>query len=250
MPDEVNFLDLIAVSKIQPDTVVEKFGGMINSSFFDASNILGTLRLKGLIDFTTSFPGTSAVTVTDLGKRVLADAEGASGNEFNQLDLTILVQLSNGKRSVQDIGGAVNVRPNDLAMHLYKLGKQGFLTYDFRNGTITLSLTEKGFMQAKTGMPMKPQFQVPPTAQQMQGMQPKQSTAQAMAAGAKAMGMQPQQPAMQQPPRPGASVDGPAIDINQLEANIRKAKRKRLYSIAVVVVILIVVVALLALRVI
>ena len=32
MPDEVNFVDLVALTKIVPGTVVEKFGGMINSS--------------------------------------------------------------------------------------------------------------------------------------------------------------------------------------------------------------------------
>lgn len=255
MPEEVNFVDLVALSKIQPDTVVERFGGMINSSFFDASNILGTLKLKGLIDFTTSFPGTSAITVTELGKRVLADAEASSGNEFNQLDLTLLVQLSQGKRTITDVGGAVNVRPNDLALHLYKLGGQGFLTYDFRNGTITLSLTEKGFMQAKTGMPTKPQPQAPPmAAQKMQGIQQAQPTMQTMAA-AQAMGVQQAeqqqvgvQQAAGQPAAQGEQPARPTIDINQLEANIRRAKRRRLYAILVVAIVLIVFVALLALK--
>ena len=93
MPDEVNFVDIVALSRITPDTYAEKFGGMINSSFFDASNILATLRQKGLVDFTTSFPGQSAVTVTELGKKVMADAIAGTAAEFGHLDYAILTSF-------------------------------------------------------------------------------------------------------------------------------------------------------------
>ncbi len=46
MQDTINFIDLVALSRITPEATVERFGGLINSSFFDASNILGTLKQK------------------------------------------------------------------------------------------------------------------------------------------------------------------------------------------------------------
>ena len=242
MPDEVNFVDLVALSRITPDTYAEKFGGMINSSFFDASNILATLRQKGLVDFTTSFPGQSAVTVTDLGKKVLSDAIAGAAGEFGHLDFTILVQLSNGKRSIQDLSGAINIRPTDLAMHLYKLGQQQYLTYEFRNGMVTITLTEKGFVQAKSGMPQTPAEQALPSTD----AQPKPSLA-----GECLPENQPQaQPGAAAPgtnatgqTAPAGAPQSPTIDINTLEANIKKAKRKKMYYAIILVVVVIVAVA-------
>jgi len=237
MPDEVNFVDLVALTRITPDTFAERFGSLVNSSFFDASNILATLRQKGLIDFTTSFPGQSAVTVTDLGKKVLADAGESARGDFGELDLTILTQLSNGKRSMQDLSGAINVRPNDLALHLYKLGQQQYLMYEFRNGIVTITLTEKGFLQAKAGMPQTAAAQAEPdkavsVGTQQQAAKPmeqaKPVTAEQAAAGGNAAAP--------------AGAPSATVDINQLEANIKKAKRKGVYSIVVLVVIAIAVI--------
>lgn len=244
MPDEVNFVDLVALTKINPDTVAERFGGLINSSFFDASNILATLRQKGLIDFTTSFPGQSAVTVTELGKKVVGDAVKGAQGEFGELDLTILTQLSNGKRTIQDLGGAINVRPTDLAMHLYKLGQQQYLMYEFRNGIVTITLTEKGFVQSKAGMPQAAAQTVQEKVAQVGATQPQP---------AGQPGQQAQPGAAEQSgtggkaETPGGAPSAP-IDINQLEANIRKAKRKRLYSIIALVVIVIAIVLALVLK--
>ena len=41
-------------------------------------------------------------------------------------------------------------------MHINKLSVNQFLNAEFRNGNMDLMLTEKGFMQAKEGMPQKP----------------------------------------------------------------------------------------------
>jgi hypothetical protein len=242
MPDEVNFVDIVSLTRITPDTVAERFGGLINSSFFDASNILATLRQKGLIDFTTSFPGQSAVTVTELGKKVLTDAAESAKGEFGELDLTILTQLSNGKRTMQDLGGAINVRPTDLAMHLYKLGQQKYLMYDFRNGIVTITLTEKGFVQAKAGMPQ-------PAAQAAQGAAATEAGAavQPQAAMPAGQAAQPVQPGNGKAAAP-AGAPGATVDINQLEANIRKAKMKRTYSILALVAVVIVVILVLVMK--
>ena len=181
MAEEINLLDLIALSRITPDLVVEKFGSKINSSFFDASNILGNLRIKGLIDFTANFPGQSAITITEAGKQLLGDAEQKGKEPFDPVDYAILLQLKAGKRSYIDIGSAVNLRPRDLAMHIYKLGQQQYSVYEIRNGSVDVMLTEKGLMQANSGMPTQGGQAAPkaaqgqaPAGQMMQQPQPAQ----------------------------------------------------------------------------
>ncbi len=159
MPEEITFLDLAALVKIKPETTVEKYGGMINSSLFDAANVLGTLSQKKLISFTTAMPGVNPITVTELGKNVMADADNRAEAEFDHLDLAILTQMQNGKRIPAEIALAVNVRAKDLAMHLYKLTKQDYITYEMRSGMVEVMLTEKGFTQVKMGMPIKQQPQ-------------------------------------------------------------------------------------------
>lgn len=156
MADEINFMDLMALKKLSPDSVVEKFGGLVNSSFFDASNMLGSLKIKGLVDFTTAVPGQNHIEITEIGKQLLNDAEAKAALPFDQLDLEILKNLSGGKRSMHDITSTLNIRPKDLAMHINKLSVNQFLNAEFRNGNMDLMLTEKGFMQAKEGMPHIP----------------------------------------------------------------------------------------------
>ncbi|MEM3841244.1 MAG: hypothetical protein QXN59_00925 [Candidatus Micrarchaeaceae archaeon] len=153
MPSEPNFIDVVALTRITPQVYVENFGSAINSSFFDASNILGTLKMKKLIEFSANFPGQNAIKITDLGNKLLQDLAAKSESEFDRLDMELINQLASGKRSLGDITGAVNIADTDLAMHLYKLSKQGFVAYEIRNGLVSISLTEKGFLRAKEGMP-------------------------------------------------------------------------------------------------
>ncbi len=192
MADEINFLDLAALLKIAPDTTVEKYGSLINSSLFDAANVLGSLNNKKLISFTTAFPNQNPIAITDLGKQVIAEANEKANLDFDHLDLSILNQLNAGKSALPDISGAINVRPRDLAMHLFKLAKQGFMTYDFRNGSIKMMLTDKGFAQAKAGMPVKPA----PAPMQAPGPAPAQ-----MRQPGTPMPMKPPQTTAQQPPQ-------------------------------------------------
>lgn len=248
MPDEVNFLDIVALSKITKDTYVEKFGGMINSSFFDASNILATLRQKGLIDFTNSFPGQSAITITEAGKKLLLDADDKGKSPFDHLDLEIITQLSQSKRTLSELGIAVNVRPADLAMHLWKLNEQQFLSYELRNGGITLALTEKGFIQVKQGMPPAPQPEQPKPPEEPQGIPPSMPTPhpeQPMPQPAPyaPQPQAPQPPAPQQPPvaeqQPSSSDD-----VRQLEMRIAAKKRKKRMATVLLVIVLIIIVVL------
>lgn len=159
MPDEVNFFDLAALMKIKPGVTVERYGGLINSSYFDGARVLGTLQQKKLISLTTAMPDQNPITVTEIGKQLIAEADTRAAQEFDHLDLEILVQVSKGKSNPEDLGKGVNVRPKDLAMHLYRLSKQDYATYEFASGNVNIMLTEKGFSQTKIGMPVKPQPQ-------------------------------------------------------------------------------------------
>ncbi len=150
MPSEPTFVDLFALTKITPGLVTDKFGPALNSSFFDASNILGGLKIKGLADFSASL-GDNEITVTDAGKLLLAEAEKKSSEPADALDSKILSLLANSKRSVDELATAINITQRDLALHLYKLVKQNYANAEFRNGIMEVVLTEKGFMQENSG---------------------------------------------------------------------------------------------------
>ncbi|MGC8586366.1 MAG: hypothetical protein ACP5K5_02365 [Candidatus Micrarchaeia archaeon] len=235
MAEDLNFIDLIALSRIKPETVVEKFGGLINSSFFDASNILGSLNQKGLITFTSTFPEQGAITITDLGKQTLQECAEKAKSDLDMLDFTILTQLSGGKRGLVDLAGAVNVRQRDLAMRLYKLAEQQYISYDLRNGNVDISLTEKGFLQVKSGMPKPQQAQAQAQAQP-QAQAQAQAGPQAQQASTPVEQTGQAQPTQQNTPQ----TEGQAI-----EEQLIKAKKRSIYMIiGAAVAIIIIVIAL------
>lgn len=151
--EDINFLDMACLMKIGPDTVMEKFGGLINTSFFDASTIAGTLKQKGLIEFTNDYPGPNGLLVSAMGKTLLGEAEVKSAEPFDMLDSSILQQMSGGKRLPMELGNSLNIRSKDLAFRLYKLYKQNYIIYDLKNGGVELLLTEGGFLKIKNIMP-------------------------------------------------------------------------------------------------
>ncbi len=255
MADDINFVDLLAISKITQGMTVEKFGGVINSSLFDAANVLGSLSIKKLITFTTLMTGQNPITVTDQGKALISEANAKAKEEFDSLDYSVLLQLEAGKRSIVDLGSALNVRQRDLALRLYKLAQQQYITYDFRSGVVDIMLTEKGFTQAKAGMPVKPQPQPqpqPPAQPQPQinpsGMLSSPATASATA-----------QPNLQQQitqqmikpqqvvsPSPQPVPGGGAADAAKVEAQIKAGSgrgKKKYLIIAVIVIVVVVAVA-------
>lgn len=146
--DEINFLELASLLKVTQNTVLERFGSALNASIFDASNIAGTLKQHGLIDFTAYYPGPNEIVVTDAGKRLIAEADAKSTEKYDRLDEAILAQLSGGKRLPLELQNTLNLRPRDLAMRLYKLSRQGFIIYELKSGTVELLLTETGFLKA------------------------------------------------------------------------------------------------------
>lgn len=164
MADEINFMDLASLLSIGPDTTLEKLGSAINASIFDASNMAGTLKQKGLIDFSASYPGPNTVTITDAGKALMAEAESKATSPYDDLDDAILVQVSGGKRLPSDLQGTLNLRPKDLALRIYKLYKQGYLIYELKSGGVTVMLTDSGFLKSKSAAALQPQQPPQPQA--------------------------------------------------------------------------------------
>ncbi|MEM0148241.1 MAG: hypothetical protein QXY10_01460 [Candidatus Micrarchaeaceae archaeon] len=148
MANEPSFVDIFALTKITPGMVTDKFGPALNSSFFDASNILGGLKIKGLADFSASLSD-NEIIITETGKQLLAEADQHASDPFDKIDDAILKILVSNKHSIDEISSSMNLMQRDLAMHLYKLIKQGYISAEFRNGILEIILTEKGFMQAQ-----------------------------------------------------------------------------------------------------
>ncbi len=164
--ENINFLDLACLFKVEPETTLERFGTIINASVFDAANITGSLKQKGLIDFTAYYPGPNSILVTDTGTALKKEADAKSADALDTLDEEILKQMSGGKRFPKDLQGTLNIRSRDLAFRIYKLYKQSFLSYELKNGGVELMLTEQGFLKAKPA----PIMQVPILPAQQQAM--------------------------------------------------------------------------------
>jgi hypothetical protein len=171
MADEeiITFTDLACLFKITPETTLEKFGSTINASIYDAAQISGTLKQKGLIDFTAYYPGPNSMTITDAGKALKDEAEAKSAETLDNLDEEVLVQLSGGKRMPIELQSSLNIRPKDLALRIYKLSKQGLIGYELRNGNVELMLTEQGFLKAKASQAVNAPTATPPQQVAAQG---------------------------------------------------------------------------------
>lgn len=245
MPDEINFFDLAALLKIKPDTTMERFGGMLNSSYFDGANIAATLSQKRLISFNTALPGQSIITITDTGKQLIDEANTKANADFDHLDLAIITQVSNGKTTPLDIGTGINVRARDLAMHLFKLSQQDFVTYEFRSGSVAVMLTEKGFKQVKMGMPVKPKPAVQTTA----------GASGSIAAGTQMAGAVPTQEEMmaqdqavmegvQMPVEGSQAAAATDTSPEAIEQKIKEAKGKKTRNMIIVIAIVIIIVIL------
>ncbi|NYZ79587.1 hypothetical protein H0N99_05585 [Candidatus Micrarchaeota archaeon] len=143
--EELTFLDLVILQRIEPGTVMEKFGPKINSQFFESANILATVKQKGYIDFKTSHFGNSEVEVTQVGARMLEVADEKAKEAVDNLDLAILQKIVAGYKDPEDIKNELNIRSGDLALRIHKLVKQDLVSYSLRNIKISLSITEDGF---------------------------------------------------------------------------------------------------------
>jgi len=160
--EELTFTDLVILQRIEPGTMMEKFGPKINSQFFESANILATVKQKGYIDFKTSHFGNSEVEVTQVGARMLEVADEKAKEAVDDLDLTILRKVVEGYKDPDEIKNALNIRSGDLAVRIHKLVKQDLVSYSIRNIKISLSITEDGFKKvgATPKMEKTPEEQV------------------------------------------------------------------------------------------
>jgi len=156
--NDITFLDVACLLKITPETTLEKLGGVLNSSIFDAANIAGTLKQKGLIEFSAAFPGPTGLEITDAGKALINELNAKITEPTDALDEEILRQLSGGKRLPLELQNTLSLAPKDLAFRLYKLSKQNLIVYEVKNGGVELMLTEQGFLKTKTAQ-AQPQAQ-------------------------------------------------------------------------------------------
>ncbi|MDO8339631.1 MAG: hypothetical protein Q7T16_03155 [Candidatus Burarchaeum sp.] len=157
---ELTFDDILILQRIDAESVLERFGSKINASFFEAANLLGTLKLKGLVDIEAS-PGLSKVWLTPTGKSVLEKAKTMAGEEISPLDFSILQAVARGAKDAKGAAAMLNIRSSDLAFHLNKLFEQGFIDSSFKMGKVTVVLTEKGFMHVSDSLPPLPAMQQP-----------------------------------------------------------------------------------------
>ncbi|MFH1095731.1 MAG: hypothetical protein V1728_05945 [Candidatus Micrarchaeota archaeon] len=145
MEEEINYLDLLILKKIDAESSVERFGSHINTSFFETANLLGGMKIKGLIEIQTAIGGQSPITITGYGTDIIAEAERKYAEPLDTLDRAILHTLAGGVRDLQGLSSVINIRPKDLAFHLYKLRAGNYIEHEVRSAKVSFLLTEKGF---------------------------------------------------------------------------------------------------------
>ncbi|MFA6328421.1 MAG: hypothetical protein WCY41_03170 [Candidatus Micrarchaeia archaeon] len=143
--NELTFLDLVILKKIDANSSVENFGSQINTSFFETANLLGTVKIKGYISIETSIGGISKVTITDAGMGILALAEKKAAEPIEPLDNALLHALAGGAKDPEALQSQLNIRSGDLAYHINKMVAQSFMDFEVRSSKVNLMLTEQGF---------------------------------------------------------------------------------------------------------
>lgn len=162
MDEDINFMDVVLISRIDNETTLENYGGRVNTSFFESANLLGTLKVKGLVYFEQSIGGQSPVKLTEKAVTILNLLKERGEEKVSQLDLAILKTIIKGATNHVKIENQLNVASFDIALHLYKIYIKGFIDYTLRNGKLIIRLTEKGFKEInKTRGEIKPTYPKP-----------------------------------------------------------------------------------------
>ena len=223
MPDEINFTDAACLLRLTPEMTLERLGTAINASMFDAANLAGSMKQKGIIEFTSYYPGPNTIAITDTGKAFLKEADEKSVSPFDKLDEMVLTQIATGKRHPSEVQSSMNINSKDLALRLYKLNKQGLLTYDLKSGRVELLLTETGFLKTDTQQ----------VHSNIQSAQPKPSTQQPQPAAAPQQGAPTKEQVAQQ-----AADPQQALDPSQVKLHGKPLGMKLYIAIAIVVVVI------------
>ena len=143
--NELTFLDLVILKKIDANSSVENFGSQINTSFFETANLLGTVKIKGYVNIESSLGGISKVAITDAGMGILALAEKKAAEPIEPLDNALLHALAGGAKDPEALQSQLNIRSGDLTYHINKMVVQSFMDYEVHSGRVGLMLTEQGF---------------------------------------------------------------------------------------------------------
>jgi len=157
--ENLTYLDFLVLVKIDQNSVIERFGPAINTSFFETANLLGTLKVKGFVDLETSIGGMSRISLTETGRQAIEFCNKGTLEPLDSLDNAVLAGVGRGYVSLDRLTEFLNVKPSDLAVHLNKLSVQGFLEPSIKSAKVSLVLTEKGFNTI--GKPKAEGFAVP-----------------------------------------------------------------------------------------
>jgi len=148
MTNNINYLDILILKNIDDNSTVEKFGPIINTSFFETANILGSMKVKGLIDIQSSIGGLSPIVVLDAGRDVISMAIKKAAEPLDDLDYEILSNLRKFNE-LSLLEKNLNINSSDLAFRLYKLKSGGYISDQVQSARVFISLTEKGFLTVK-----------------------------------------------------------------------------------------------------
>lgn len=153
---ELTFIDLIVLEKMEKDTVINTLGSVIDASFFETAQLMGTMQMKGFVEIAPGI-GRSVANRTQVGEGILARAQLKAGEPLDELDHAVLKLIAAGARNFETLAADLNVGSDALSYHLYKLAKQGYLDYSVKSAKAAFSLTEEGFKL--TGFVPKKTFQ-------------------------------------------------------------------------------------------
>ncbi len=141
--NDLEFIDVIVLKKIDADSTVESFGSRLGG-IFEAANILGGIKLKGYIDI-HSIIGNSPVLITDKGNSLLRDLDVHSKNPVSKIDLAVLDSIKKGFSEPKQISRMLNINSRDIAYSLNKLWVKSYINVDSHNGKTEINLTALGF---------------------------------------------------------------------------------------------------------
>lgn len=150
MEDDFCYLDIIALKKIDAKTTIENFGTIINMSFFEGANLLGSLKLRKLLDAESKFPGPSVVKLSKEGQKLLKTMEKVSKDSLKEVDFAILKSIRKGNRTDDEIEANLILAKKDIAVHLNKLQDQSFVDFTIKDAKVQLALTDQGFEMVNT----------------------------------------------------------------------------------------------------
>jgi predicted transcriptional regulator len=141
--NDLEFIDVIVLKKIDADSTVESFGSRLGG-IFEAANILGGIKLKGYIDI-HSIIGNSPVLITEKGNMLLHDLSVHSRSAISKIDKAVLDSIKKGFSEPKQISRMLNINSRDIAYSLNKLWVKNYIDVNSHNGKVEITLTTLGF---------------------------------------------------------------------------------------------------------